>query len=74
MVLFSLESVHDLGVGERHLALSLYKMKSLCDIPKLNYALESHCLFTLSAQLNFEKCTFLVKFVNRSIYTCYANI
>ena len=28
MVPFSSESVHDLGVGERHLAMSLYKLKA----------------------------------------------
>ena len=32
----SSESVHDLGVGGRHLAMSL-----LQELPKLNYALES---------------------------------
>ena len=35
-ILFSSESVHDLRVGERHLAMSLYKLKAY-DIPKLNY-------------------------------------
>ena len=41
----SSESVHDLGVHYR-LAMSL--KASVTWLPKLNYALESHCLFTLS--------------------------
>ena len=28
LVLLSSETVHDLGVGERHLAISLYKLKA----------------------------------------------
>ena len=44
-ILFSSESVHDLRVGERHLAMSLYKLKAY-DIPKLNYQLERATLST----------------------------
>ena len=40
VVYVSLESVYDLGVGGRYLAMSLYKLKA-------SYPLESHCLFTL---------------------------
>ena len=42
------ESVHDLGVGGRAPGYVTIQTESFCDIPKLNYALESHCLFTLS--------------------------
>ena len=45
----SLESVCDLGVGERNLAMSFYKLKeSVTTEAELNYAFESLCiLFTL---------------------------
>ena len=50
--LLSSESVHDKGLGGRHLAMSPYtinwKPLWLPWVLKLDYALESHCLFTLS--------------------------
>ena len=55
LVRFSSESVHDLGVGGRHLAMSASVIYP--PVPKrLNYALQSelqsHCLFTLQARRN----------------------
>jgi hypothetical protein len=50
LVLFSFELVD----------MSLYKLKPLwiCDMPKLNYALQSHCLFTLPLhwQCSWGRC------------------
>ena len=52
MVLFSLDSVHDLyrsSVGKAPGYVTIYyKLKPY--ILQLNYALESHCLFTLLLQ------------------------